>query len=400
MRRSRLPELTYLFQNSNPVNLRGDIMDNAMDNTILIVDDTPSNLAVLAQQLKRAGFKVLVAENGQRAIYQAEQAQPDIILLDIRMPDMDGFETCRRLKANAITQEIPVIFVTALGDIESKVTGFEVGAVDYVTKPLEPREVLARVTTQIKLRQLQHNLQERNQELDTFARTVAHDLKSPLNTIVVYASILEEVLEKMQASNDDRLLATAIARGGKKMAEIIDALLLLSRMRQEDIELVSLDMPHLITEVQASLAHLIAEHNATITIIDPTTWPEVVGYAPWVEEVWANYISNAVKYGGQPPHVEVGATLEDHTMARFWVKDNGQGLTPEQQSKLFVPFTRLDEVQIKATHGLGLSIVASIIEKQGGNVGVESTPGEGSIFSFTLPLKAYPSGDTGSLPYG
>ena len=112
-----------------------------------------------------------------------------------------------------------------------------------------------------------------------------------------------------------------------------------------------------------------------------------MGYGPWVEEVWTNDISNAIHYGGQPPRVELGATVEGENRVRFWVRDNGPGLTPKEQARLFMPFERLNQAQIKG-HGLGLSIVRRIVEKLGGQVGVHSVPGEGSTFSFTLPVKA------------
>ena len=133
------------------------------------------------------------------------------------------------------------------------------------------------------------------------------------------------------------------------------------------------------------LAHMIEEHQTEIIL--PGTWPVALGYDPWVEEVWVNYLSNAIKYGGQPPHVELGATAQADGMVRFWVRDNGSGLTPEEQARLFTPFTRLDQVRAKG-HGLGLSIVWRIVEKLGGQVGVESEIGRGSVFTFTLPATA------------
>src|SRR5206468_1582865 len=120
-------------------------------------------------------------------------------------------------------------------------------------------------------------------------------------------------------------------------------------------------------------------------ILDIEKWPTASGYAPWVEEVWTNYISNAIKYGGNPPRVELGADVDPDHMIRFWVRDNGAGLAPEQQSQLFKMYSRLGETRIQG-HGLGLSIVQRIVEKLGGQVGVESIPGQGSTFSFTLPL--------------
>jgi two-component system sensor histidine kinase/response regulator len=141
-------------------------------------------------------------------------------------------------------------------------------------------------------------------------------------------------------------------------------------------------MASIVAEAQQRLAHMIEEHQAEIIL--PDTWPVALGHGPWVEEVWVNYLNNAIKYGGQPPHVELGATKQPDGMVRFWVRDNGPGLRPEEQARLFTPFTRLDQVRTKG-HGLGLSIVGRIVEKLGGQVGVESEVGRGSVFTFTLP---------------
>jgi signal transduction histidine kinase len=143
-----------------------------------------------------------------------------------------------------------------------------------------------------------------------------------------------------------------------------------------------LDMTNIVTQVLQRLAHIIEEHEAEITL--PKTWPVALGYGPWIEEVWANYISNAIKYGGQPPRIELGADSQKSGPIRFWIHDDGPGLTPEEQSRLFTPFTRLDQVRAKG-YGLGLSIVQRIVSKLGGQVGVESKLGQGSTFSFTLP---------------
>jgi signal transduction histidine kinase len=143
-------------------------------------------------------------------------------------------------------------------------------------------------------------------------------------------------------------------------------------------------MANLVVQSQERLTTLIDNAQAEIAVADE--WPVALGYGPWIEEVWTNYISNAIKYGGDPPRVEIGATAQNNGHVQFWVRDNGAGLTPEEQARLFTPFTRLNEVKVKG-HGLGLSIVRRIVEKLGGEVGVESegVSGKGCIFSFTLP---------------
>ena len=141
-------------------------------------------------------------------------------------------------------------------------------------------------------------------------------------------------------------------------------------------------MAAVISSVQSRLTLLIAEHQPSIVI--PESWPPAMGYAPWVEEVWLNYLSNGIKYGGRPPHLTLGAEPVGNGMVKFWVKDNGYGLDPGEQERLFNEFTRLDQVTVEG-YGLGLSIVRRIVEKLDGNVGVSSQPGAGSQFYFTLP---------------
>ncbi len=231
------------------------------------------------------------------------------------------------------------------------------------------------------LRQQTAELQTRNEELDAFAHTVAHDLKNPLHLVTGFAEALCVTHSTMSAEELEDYLQT-IAQNGRRMYTIIDELLLLAQMHQKEVEMKPLDMASIVNEARQRLAYLIKEYQGQIIV--PPHWPSALGHAAWVEEVWINYLSNALKYGGRPPRVELGATMQADGMVRFWVRDNGPGLTPEEQAKLFAPFMRLDQVRARG-HGLGLSIVRRIVEKLGGQVGVESEAGCGSVFSFTLP---------------
>jgi signal transduction histidine kinase len=235
------------------------------------------------------------------------------------------------------------------------------------------------------LRQQTAELQARNEDLNAFAHTVAHDLKTPLGVIVGYADVLiEELAEALREGEDARYYLQSIARNGRKMGNIIGELLLLAEIRRTEVRQERLDMANVVSEALQRLAFLSEEKGAEIVV--PDTWPSAMGYSPWIEEVWANYLSNGIKYGGQPPHLELGATEQDDGFVCFWVRDNGPGISPEDQSRLFTPFTQLE--QVRATgHGLGLSIVRRIVEKLGGEVSVESEVGAGSKFSFTLPAK-------------
>ncbi len=365
---------------------------------ILIVDDVPENLRLLSQMLTEHGYRVRAVRNGSHALMAAQAAPPDLILLDIVMPEMDGYEVCRQLKEDERTRDIPVLFISALGDVENKLKAFNSGGVDYVTKPFQVPEVLARVRTHLTLRRLTRNLQmanaelarqaeelsKQNAELDAFAHTVAHDLKGPLAMLFGYATLLTERWGTSPPEDVARCLKFMEA-GAKKGCDIVEALLLLASVRkQTHIHTQPLDMAQVIKEAQQRLADIIQGRQAEVLVQEH--WPVVAGYAVWVEEVWVNYISNAIKYGGTPPRVEIGATEQSDGYVRFWVRDNGPGIPDEELSHLFVEFGRLGEVRLKEGHGLGLSIVKRILGRLGGQVGVESTVGEGSTFWFTLPL--------------
>ncbi len=231
------------------------------------------------------------------------------------------------------------------------------------------------------LRQRTQQLQTRNEELKAFASTVAHDLKAPLASIIGFAETLEVTCMDMSEEELCQYLNT-MGKSGRRMNRIIEALLLLAGIGMTEVNLGPLDMDKIVEEAIQRLSTMIERQRAEI--IRPTSWPTAMGYGPWIEEVWSNYISNGIKYGGDPPQIKLGSSVRGDGMIRFWVRDNGPGLSPESQSKLFVPFTRLDRSRAEG-HGLGLSIVQRIVKKLGGQVGVESEVGHGSLFYFTLP---------------
>jgi len=333
------------------------------------------------------------------ALKAARLSPPDLILLDIMMPEMDGYEVCRQLKERDSTCDIPIIFISAINETMDKVKAFALGGVDYITKPFQLEEVLARVKTHLSIQQLQRQLQEKNielaevnrqleqvnfdleasnKELDAFSHTVAHNLKNPLNVIYGYALMLRE---GETSTEEARRFLQVIEDTTIKMESIINELLLLASVRSGEVVFSKLNMLEIILAVQARLNNKITESGAQITLLD--NWPAALGYAPWIEEVWVNYLSNAIKYGGKPPVLTIGADPQSNDTVKFWIQDNGVGLTQEEQDKLFAPFTRVTQLSIEG-HGLGLSIAQRIVEKLGGQAGVESQVGQGSRFYFTL----------------
>jgi len=622
---------------------------------ILIVDDNPLNLELLSDIIKNEGYVLITAFSGQEAIDTVQLIPIDLILLDVNMPEMNGYEVCKYFKAHDKFCEIPILFLSAMTHMNDRLEGFEVGGVDYITKPFYPAEVLARVKAHLSLRHAHEQIQAKNQqlqnemdrrknaeielreseekyrslfektnsavfitglnficldineqaarllgysvdeiigksydeflepgesklaierskqllagdivpayerifrrkdgskllteikvslirdkdneplyfysvinditeqkrlqdalkdseqryrnilehaseavfttdilgcftfanpimvkrsgysaediigkhfsilvdeswrdrvlqfyqkqfseriletvfsfplhdfqgekiwveqttnlimdgtkitgflgitrditerkiieaererliaELDAFSHTVAHDLKNPLSVLQFSSNMLETMFDQMPEDIRNNTLFR-IQMSVRKMGDIINALLLLASVRkQEQITKLPLDMKPIVTEALDRLKIEVKESHAEIIFAD--TFPISLGYAPWVEEIWVNYLSNALKYGGDPPIVEVGAEILPDNSARFWIKDNGGGLSPEDHDKLFTPFTRLNQVDIKG-HGLGLSIVQRIVERLGGTIGVDSEIGKGSKFYFTLP---------------
>ncbi len=365
-------------------------------NTLLVVDDDPTNIQILSTYLEQLNYKILTAKDGEEALAKVKQTKPDLILLDVMMPNLDGFETCTRLKAEPETQEIPIIFLTALTNTEDKLKGFKAGAVDYITKPLQYEEVSARVNVQLTLKNLQKILQQQNvaieqknfelqrqtMELDAFAQFVARDLKKPL----VRQSGFTNVLHKELATLPEPLkFLQEIEQSREQMTSIVDDMLLLVNARTNEVIMEAPDMVTIIAEIRHRLSSMINKYQAQIVV--PPTWPIVWGYSPWVQKVWETYIINGLKYGGSPPYLELGATPEENDQIRFWVRDNGLGLTAKQQNHIFVPILDIDQADdsIPEGYGLKLSIARLLIEKCGGKVGLESQVGRGSTFYFTLP---------------
>ena len=355
--------------------------------TLLIVDDKPQNLRLVSDFLAEQGFELMLTRSGAQAIKKARLFTPDLVLLDIRMPETDGFEVCRRLKSDPQTANVPVIFMTAVDDTAHKVEGFRLGAVDYVTKPIRREELLARIEHHLQLHRLQkelfaksQDLAQKNAELDAYAHTIAHSLKTPLAAAVRFLEILNK-FKSDGLSAEQQHLAEQAQSALAMTGEAIDALLLLSTVAQKNVELNPLDMESLVGQALNQLAEMISRTQSTVRV--PPTWPQALGYAPWVGEVWLNLLSNALKYGGSPALIEL-AGVSDRAHVRFSVRDNGKPLSEDERNRVFTPFTRLHQERASG-HGLGLATVQRIVTKLGGMVGVTDGSGGGNEFFFTLP---------------
>ncbi len=359
----------YQLLNLGPV--ARDRVVNSMSDAMLvldahqqIVDINPAMVSLLGMPEKQiigqvASVALKSSQDLVKHFSDAAQVQDEILL------DYDG-------RARVYDMRL-----TPLADKRGAVTG----------RLVILRDITRRKQAEEALRRYAEELESSNAELDAFAHTVAHDLKNPLSTIYGFSSYLESRTEKLTPEKLNENLEH-ISQTSLKMTNIIDELLLLARVRRVDaVDVQPLDMARIASEAQKRLRNVIAEHRAEVLV--PAKWPSVWGYPPWIEEVWVNYISNACKYGGNPelgiaPRIELGFDMDSGPFLRFWTRDNGSGLSDEQRSQLFMPFTRLHQTRAQG-HGLGLSIVRRIVEKLGGEVGVDSVVGTGSTFWFTLP---------------
>lgn len=392
--------------------------------SILIVDDNPTNLGVLSNCFGDFGFEILVAEDGESAIDQVEYAQPDVILLDVIMPGIDGFATCRRLKANASTREIPVIFMTALSETVDKVRGFQLGAVDYISKPIQHEEVIARVTAHLTIRNLAKTLQAQNAHLQKeisdrkqaeeqllklqaelqealvqekelselksrIISTISHEYRTPLTTIASSAEILQSYRHRLDESKQlkhfERIQASV-----KHMTDLVNDVLFLSRAEFEKLEFQpeSLDVVSFFRELLNELILGVSGmHHLTFTSIGDCK--QFYGDAKLLRQIFTNLFSNAIKYSPHGGKVSIQLICED-TQLKLQVSDEGIGIPPEDQDRLFDSFSRARNVGAIAGTGLGLSIVQRCVERHGGEIGVQSVVGVGTTFIVCLPFTTSP----------
>lgn len=350
-------------------------MNSASSPRILVIEDDPAIRATLIDILEFNDYGVIHATNGPDGVTTAKRHRPDVILTDISMPGLSGFDVIRTLHADELTRPIPIIIISASVEPEKMRQGMDLGAEDFIVKPFTEDQVLQSIRARLEKKALLD-------ELDAFAHTVAHDLKNPIAVV----SMRAQLLRSMWDSADDATLLKHVDELDKnttRLNNIVDELLMLAGVRRQTVQPQRLEMTAVVHESLGRIENLIQQSKAMIE--QPAAWPAALGHGPWVAEVWTNYLSNAVKYGGQPPSIRLGAELvPERGCVRFWVQDNGPGLTPEQQALLFQPFSRVTETRVKG-HGLGLSIVRRIAEKLKGRAGVESQLGAGSRFWFELP---------------
>jgi signal transduction histidine kinase len=354
---------------------------------ILIVDDTPGEIKVLGEILA-PDYELLFATNGPDALACAVAASPDLIILDVVMPRMDGYEVCRRLKAEPRTAGIPVVFVTVRTEGESETAGLEVGADDYIHKPYVPaviqarvRNLLARRAAELELAAKNAQLERSNADLQGFAHAASHDLQEPLRGIIGFLQLLQRRHGAGLDAEANEFISLAIT-GAHRMHGMILAMLAFSRAGNAGMHVTPVDPGEAARAALGDLHEAIAESGARITIAD---MPPVRADRELLMAVYQNLIGNAIKYrtAGAAPVVEVGAAVSQGGPA-FFVRDDGIGIAPEYHRQIFDVFKRLHTQAHYPGSGVGLALCKRIIERHGGRIWVESRPGAGSTFWFSL----------------
>ena len=371
---------------------------------VLVVDDSPENLTLMHGLLKDT-YRVRAAISGEKALLIARSdAPPDLILLDIMMPDMDGYEVCRRLGADPGTARIPVIFLTARTEEEDERKGLDIGAVDYIVKPANASIVLARVRNHLALKALSDALREQNVEL-ALARTVAeqanrakseflsrmsHELRSPLNAIIGFAQLMES--ETPPPTAWQRSSLTQILQGGWYLLELINEILDLAAIESGRLTptMESVDLGRLLPECEDLMSDL--ARKRTITLVLPATASATLVHADRMrlKQVIINLLSNAIKYNRPGGSVTVRWQPCAPAGVRMTVTDTGAGLAPDQVARLFESFNRLGrESSDEQGTGIGLVVSRRLVELMGGRIGAESVEGVGSTFWVELVSAAH-----------
>lgn len=343
---------------------------------ILIVDDTPANVLLLVRMLTQRGYCPQPVNSGKLALEAARANPPDLILLDINMPEMNGYEVCEQLKAAAALKGIPVIFISALHETIDKVKAFQVGGVDYVTKPFQFEEVYARIQTHLQLRRLE-------KLRDDLTHMVVHDLRNPLMTIFGLLNILE-FDEAKSLSDSTRKFVTLARLGAEDLRNMISSILDVSKLGAGEMKLHAepCDLDALIRAVVAATQPL--PGNRTVTICEPHPPSTVPTDIVLIRRVLQNLLSNALRYTPSGGDIRITVTpLADEI--RVAVTDAGPGIAPEYHQRIFEKFGQVEDPNNRTGTGLGLTFCKLAIEAHGGHIGVESEVGKGSVFWFTLP---------------
>ncbi len=359
---------------------------------ILVVDDNPEHTKAAALVLRKEGYQVIEANSGVESLTLVKEHRPDVILLDVVMPDLDGFEICQRVKADPELSDVYVMMFsgTKKESIE-QAKGLEIGADGYITRPISNRELLARVESILRIKAAEEEtaryaaeLERSNQELSHFAYILSHDLKEPLRMVQSFLGLLKMRYEEQLDETANEFIDFAVD-GAERMQAMIESLLVYSRVetRGKPFQMTNLD--NVFSGAVANLGLLIEESDALI-MNDPL--PNVMADAAQITQVFQNLISNAIKFRKEAisPEVKVSASKQRDGWI-ISVEDNGIGIDLAQQERIFNMFQRLHSRDDFPGMGAGLAICKRIVERHGGEIWVESNLGAGAKFCFRIPTE-------------
>jgi len=370
-------------------------MNDSAKADILVVDDTPANLQLLTGMLKECGYKVRPALSGELALQTARHSPPDLILLDITMPGLSGYDVATQLKQDENLQKIPIIFISALTETLDKVRAFSVGGVDYVTKPFQYEEVAARVETHLKISRLQAQLEKSNQELqasndelqrlqvlrDNLVHMIIHDMNSPLGGIIGFIGLCES---SGKLPPDLAGYLGHALKGAHTLADMVRSMLDISKMEagQLKLHLTACDLSAITREIFDRFES--QRRNCRLEIDVPAQLLVVPADRDLIGRVLQNLVGNALKYA--PDGSTVRVVLEStETLARVSVIDAGGGIPPEYHGRIFEKFGQVRKDGPRVGTGLGLTFCKLAVEAHGGRIGVKSEVGKGSTFWFEIP---------------
>ncbi|MBF0101385.1 MAG: hybrid sensor histidine kinase/response regulator [Desulfobacterales bacterium] len=371
-------------------------MQDTKQPTILCVDDNPTNLSVLFDFLNEAGYRIAIAQDGQSAVNRSELIRPDIILLDIMMPETDGYETCQLLKTNPVTKDIPIIFITALSEPDDKIKGFKLGAVDYITKPFHQEEVLARITTHLTIQRQQQELVELNAMKNRFFSIISHDMRNAFNAFLGNSELL---ICRAKSLQDEKLMTYTrnLYDSLEKTHRMMENLQKWARIQlagdSPTFQRIDLNQP--IKRALDMVQDMLTQKSIQlINTVSEKTY--VYADAEGIEVILRNLLLNAIKFTYPHGHiyirsesVELSSEGTDVKGIKLIIQDTGCGISAEDVRKLFridQKFKREGTLGEKGS-GLGLILCKEIIQQNCGSIGVESTPGKGTMFWFSLPDK-------------
>lgn len=385
--------------------------------SILIVDDTPENLVALEAVLVDLGQRLVKVTSGQEALRLLLREEFAVILLDVNMPGMNGFETAALIRQRKNSEHVPIIFVSAISTTDTHLfQGYSLGAVDYIFTPVNAEVLRSKVSVFVELvkkseavrqqaRQLQEAneilrnevtirkkaeeaLKESNEELEAFSYSVSHDLRAPVRAMQGFARVvLEDYGEKLDGAGTDYL--ERIVAAACRMDSLIQDLLVYSRLGHTDLTLGPISLKHLLQEIVRQMGPDLEAKKAEVCLANDI--PDVIGNKMVLGQALENLIGNGIKFTapGRDPRV----TIEAQTIGpqvRLWIKDNGIGIQPEHHARIFRVFERLHSAETYPGTGIGLAIVRKGIERMNGHVGLESEPGQGSSFWIELPAAIQP----------